>query len=127
MIVVAFFSWWYGRGWQQEASFIGRTISRLADTFSIGLLAASLFAPFRQISVGKVNGPLGVQLRAWFDRLISRLIGAMVRSAMILTGIGVIGFAGLLGAVRLAVWPLLPLLPILGAVLTITGWLPWHR
>lgn len=126
-MVVAFFSWWYGSGWRQEATRIGQTIAKLADTFSIGLLLTSLFSPFRQISVGKVNGPLEVRIRAWLDKLISRCIGAMVRSTMIVTGIAAIGLTVLFGMLRLALWPLLPAMPLLGAVLMLSGWIPWQN
>ena len=125
-MVVAFFSWWYGSGWQQEASAISRTVARITDTFSIGLLLTSLFAPFRQISAGRVQGPLGVQLQAWVDRLVSRCIGAMVRSAMIVTGIVMISFVALFGGIRLIVWPLLPIVPLIGVVLMMSGWVPWQ-
>lgn len=126
MIVVAFFSWWYGAGWQQEARLIGRAISRLSDTFSIGLLITTLFQPFRQISAGKVSGSLEVQFRAWLDRLISRFIGAMVRSTMIVIGMLAIGLTAALGALRLAFWPVLPFVPLLGLMLMTLGWMPWQ-
>lgn len=124
MVWVAFFSWWYGRGWRREADVVRRSVAKMADTFSIGLLFTSLFSPYRQISAGKVNGPLGVIIRAWFDRLISRFIGALVRSTMIIAGIIAIGATGVIGLLRLLAWPLLPLFPIVGAVVALTGWSP---
>lgn len=127
MIGVAFFSWWYGPGWRREAAAVGRGLAKLIDTFSIGLLLTSLFSPFRQISAGKVNGSFDVMVRAWLDRLVSRFIGALVRSAMIISGALVIASAALAGAVRLVVWPLLPLLPLLGLGLMLSGWVPWQK
>lgn len=105
-----------------------RVLERLAataDFFSVGLLLKTLFAPFRQISAGKVRGPLGVQLRAFFDRLISRLIGAMVRTAMILTGGILLVVHAVLGGLAIIGWLFVPALPLLGAVLMIGGWMPW--
>lgn len=127
MIVVAFFSWWYGSGWRQEARAIGRSIDRLSDTFSIGLLLVSLFAPFRQISVGAVSGSLEARVRAWADKLISRCIGAMVRSTMILIGVVAISLTAVLGMLRLTFWPLLPFMPLLGIILSAAGWVPWQN
>ena len=95
------------------------------DFFSIGLLARTLFAPFRQISAGGVRGPLGVQMRAFFDRLISRLIGAMVRTAMIFTGCVAVALQALCGGIIAVGWLFVPALPLVGVVLTVIGWLPW--
>lgn len=95
------------------------------DYFSIDLLLKTLFSPYRQISAGKVRGPLGVQMRAFFDRLISRLIGGMIRLTMIIVGSVAIVINGLLSAAWLILWGLVPLLPIAGIALFITGWMPW--
>lgn len=95
------------------------------DFFSIDLLIGTLFAPFRQISAGQVRGPLGVQLHAFFDRLVSRLIGAMVRSFLIIAGSIVLVCTLIIGAALLIGWALLPLMPIVGVVLSTMRWLPW--
>ena len=57
-----------------------------ADYFSIGLLITTLFAPFRQISASRVDGPIADRMRAFADRLISRLVGSIVRLAMVFSG-----------------------------------------
>lgn len=105
-----------------------RVLERLAataDFFSIGLLLRTLFSPFRQISAGRVRGPLGVQLHAFFDRLISRLIGAMVRTAMVFTGGLALGFYAVIGVITAVGWLLLPLVPVIGIVLASGGRMPW--
>lgn len=125
MFIVGLFGWWYGPGWR---GCVGRALERLATTadfFSISLLLRTLFSPFRQISAGSVRGPLGVQLRAFFDRLISRLIGAMVRTAMIIAGCVVLAVQVIFGSLVGVGWLLLPALPLVGLVLTLMGWMPW--
>lgn len=102
-----------------------RTAS-LYDYFSFGLIARTFFAPFRQISAGRVQGPLGVQLRAFVDKLVSRFIGAMVRSAIVLTGIVAIGIGWLVGLVQIIIWPFLPIAPVGGILLALAGWVPWQ-
>jgi len=87
MIVVGFFAWWYGAGWWQRITMVWGKLVSVFDYFSIDLLVRTWFAPFRQISAGAVDGPIGVQIRAFFDRLISRTIGGIVRSFMIIFGI----------------------------------------
>lgn len=98
----------------------------LFDYFSFDLLLRTLFAPFRQISAGRVNGPIGLQFRAWLDRLVSRFVGAMVRSAVLIAGIVAVLFAGVIAVVQLVLWPILPLAPVIGAILAIAGWVPWR-
>lgn len=123
---MAFFSWWYGEGWRRQVSRISARMDALFDYFSFDLLLRTLFAPFRQISAGRVNGPIGLQFRAWLDRLVSRFVGAMVRSAVLIAGIVAVLFAGVIAVVQLVLWPILPLAPVIGAILAIAGWVPWR-
>lgn len=125
MFVVGILSWWYSAGWRQRLTMLQERLARTVDYFSIDLLLRTLFSPFRQISAGRVDGPLGVKLHAFFDRLISRAIGAMVRSFMIVMGVFAIVLHGLIGTVTLIVWAIIPLLPAIGLVLFIVGWVPW--
>lgn len=125
MFIVGILSWWYGAGWRQRFVMLRERLATTIDYFSIDLLAGTLFSPFRQISAGRVNGPLGVKMRAFLDRLISRCIGAMVRSAVIVIGIMAILMHGIIGCVTLIVWALLPSLPVVGLGLYLIGWLPW--
>jgi hypothetical protein len=125
MFIVGIFSWWYGRGWRQRATRLGDKLSGTIDYFSIDLLLRTFFSPFRQISAGKVRGPLGVQLRAFFDRLISRIIGAMIRFTMIIMGCVAIVVYAVFGVILLLGWAAVPLIPVAGLVLFLSGWIPW--
>lgn len=124
MFLVGILGWWYGDGWHKRAGIIGRRIVRTNDYFSVGLLLVTLFAPFRQISAGSVEGSLAIQLRAFFDHLISRMIGAIVRTFMIVFGLVVMVLQLMLGAVVLSVWVLIPLFPVFGLLLFVIGWVP---
>lgn len=126
MFIVGMFTWWYSGGWLQCVLSVRDRLLSTYDYFSIDLLIKTLFAPFRQISAGKVRGPIGVQLRALFDQLISRVIGGFVRSAVIVIGSLTLCVVALLGAFRIVIWPLIPLLPIVGVVFAMTGWIPWQ-
>ena len=59
-------------------------------------------------------------------RLISRCIGAMVRSAVLVVGLVWITILAATGAAWLLLWPLVPLAPVAGAVLFMMGVVPWH-
>ena len=117
-------SWWYGAGWIERAKLIRERIARTVDYFSINLLLKTLFSPFRQISAGKVNGPIGLKWRAFIDRTISRIIGAFIRIVIIIIGCVTIAIYCVLGVITMAVWALVPLFPIIGFLLFISGWTP---
>jgi hypothetical protein len=100
-------------------------LAATTDFFSIDLLLRTFFSPFRQISAGKVDGSLNVQLHAFFDRLISRAIGAMIRLFMIIVGLVAIISYAVIGFLLVILWAVVPLLPFIGIGLAVTGWMPW--
>lgn len=127
MFLVGILSWWYGEGWKQRALLIRERIERTLDFFSVSLLVRTLFAPFRQISAGKVRGPIGVQMRALLDRLVSRVIGAFLRFVMILIGSLVILLHIAWGGIIMIGWSMVPLFPVVGLLLFSIGWAPaWN-
>lgn len=119
------FSWWYGAGWKQRLVMLREHLGSTADYFSIDLLLKTLFSPYRQISAGQVRGSINVQMRAFFDRLISRIIGAIVRTFMIIFGAVTMLLQVIIGGALLMLWGIIPLLPVIGAVLFVIGWVPW--
>ena len=126
MILVGFFSWWYGAGWRNQILRTKDTLVRINDHFSIQLLIKTLFSPFRQISAGATGNDMASKLRAFGDRLFSRLIGAFVRTFMIIFGLIAIMFALIFSLIRLALWPILLFLPIVGIILMISVGAPWN-
>ena len=124
MFIVEILSWWYGAGWRQRVGIVRERLASTLDYFSIGLLLQTLFAPFRQISAGQVDGPIGVKWRAFVDRLISRCIGSIVRLILIVVGVVTIVFFGLIGLVSIVIWGVIPLLPIFGIAMMLIGWVP---
>jgi hypothetical protein len=124
MFLVGILSWWYGNGWLSRIQLIKERLAASADFFSVGLLASTLFAPFRQISVGRVSGPIGDQIRAFFDRLISRIVGGFVRTFMIVFGLVAMFIQVVFGGIVLLLWLILPLLPVVGLIATVIGWVP---
>lgn len=125
MILLSVFSWWYGQGLKGQAGRISARLDRLIEFFSIGLLARTLFDPFKQIDANaSADGSVNLKLHAWFDRLFSRIMGAIVRSFSIGIGLLCMFLVGVFGLVQLLVWPLVPFLPLIGLVMFIGGWTP---
>lgn len=127
MIIVWALSWWYGAGWKARSLHVYEQLLSSYDYFSIGLLARTLFAPFRQISAGNVDGPIGVKLRAFVDKQISRIIGSVVRVILIITGVIWLTMQALFGVIVLAGWAIMPIAPFIGFIVMLSGWVPSWR
>ncbi len=113
-----FFGWWYTGGWVDQIRQVKERLVRLSDFFSMGLLVKNLFKPFKQLDTDRVKGSLDVVFRAWVDRMISRMIGAMIRSTLILVGLLSWVTGLMIGIAWLVVWPTLPFFPAVGLIIT---------
>ena len=127
MLFVSLLRWWYGQGWLDQLGLVRERFARTADYFSFELTIRSLFKPFRQIDAeGVQKGPIGLIARALFDQLFSRLFGAVLRTFLLLIGAAALMLTLLIGAVRLAAWPLLLPAPLLSIGVALSGWFPWR-
>lgn len=125
MVIVGMLAWWYTSGLHKLLVAVSNRFISVFDYFSIDLLATTLFAPYRQISAGSIDGPIGLQLRALVDNLLSRLIGAFMRTIVMVIGLVTLAGLALISLLQLASWLIFPAAPIIGLILTFTGWLPW--
>lgn len=125
MVIISLLSWWYSEGWLEQISLTKRSFIKLADKFSIGMLLRTLFAPFRQISVGEQAGKTASLASVIADKLISRLVGSVMRLVMVFVGALALIIYAIISVLRLAGWPLLPLAPVLGLILMVSVGAPW--
>lgn len=91
------------------------------EVFSTQDLLKTLFAPYRQTYAGGVKGSIGDHLRAFADRSISRVIGAVIRLILVfmaIIGSGIVVFIALL---TLVIWPFLPLMPGISIFMALLG------
>lgn len=125
MFLTGILSWWYGDGWFSRIRIIKARISASADFFSVELLASTLFAPFRQISAGRVHGgSIKFYVQNLFDRLLSRVIGSIVRTFVIIIGMVVMAIQMIFGIITLIFWLFVPIMPVIGLIIMATGWVP---
>ena len=122
MIAADLLAWWYGVGWMKLVHGAAARIERVMDFFSVKLLLGTLFDPFRQIDAGKVRGTPQEQLRAFGNRLFSRVVGFFIRTVTIICGVFCAVVLTLVGLLQLLLWPLLPALPVIGLIVALTGW-----
>ncbi len=121
MLFVSLIRWWYSDGIYQRIRAMALKLDGLIDYFSFDLLIKTLFQPFRQDSTGKVDGSLDVKLRAFADNMISRVLGAMIRTVILIFGLIAIALYVIWIVVAMMLWSLLPAAPIIGMFLTILG------
>lgn len=121
LLVTELLKWWYTAGLHQRLRQISVKLDGTIDYFSMDLLIKTLFAPFRQISAGSVDGSLEVKLRAFIDKLFSRLIGAFVRTVLLVIGGVTILLQTVLALIIMVLWLAVPALPIVGVALTVLG------
>jgi len=124
MFLVGIINWWYGQGWRRQFQNLSDGLTRTTRFFSVGQLLATLFAPYRQISAGQVQGPIGVQLKAFLDRTFSRFVGAAVRLGTVIVAALVLLAQALYGFIVAIIWPIAPLFPVAGLILAVIGWVP---
>ncbi len=126
MFVVALLKWWYVDGWKQRANMAMERLASTMDYFSIDLLLRTMFSLFRQDGAGRVDGSLATKMRAFFDRLISRILGAVIRSVILVIGVIVIFVQVVLSTVVLLSWGVVPFLPFVGVIVTLSGVTIWQ-
>ncbi len=108
MLVMSFFSWWYGRGWKQVFDSFGPRLSAISNTFSVNQLSRTLFAPWRRI-ISYPGASLGDKMRAWGDNMVSRVIGFIVRLFVLIAAFLTLIAVALITTIELIIWPLLPI------------------
>jgi hypothetical protein len=119
-MVFELLSWWYGPGWVQAIKRIYKWAHDISLALSAVQLLRSLFEPWRRIvSIG--GRSLDVKIRNFFDNLVSRAVGASVRSLVLITAGAAMIAAVIFGIFVAIVWPLVPILIIYSLVKGITG------
>ena len=119
-MILEMLRWWYGTGWLQATHRIGTWTKGVERAFSITLLLQTLFSPWRRI-ISAPGKSLDDKMRAALDNFVSRCVGAIVRTGVLLaacfTLLGV-----LFGSIIIVgVWPFLPLSAIYFLARSITG------
>ncbi len=114
MLFLDFIKWWYGPGWAQRLTMLGQHLKNWLDYFSIGILFATMFSPWRQnISQARKDQALQAKLAALVDNLVSRMVGFFVRVFALIAAIVVLSFVTVFYLLVFVLWPILPLASII--------------
>lgn len=107
MLALAFFSWWYGTGWKLVSKKTLNTQKSILQIFSVSLLLKTLFQPWRRI-ITHPGASASDHFHAALDNLVSRFIGFLVRSFVIVGALISSGLMAIVGTLQLILWPLVP-------------------
>lgn len=123
MLLVGILEWWYSTGLKRQIKLFGSRVESVIDMFSLRSLVKTWLAPYKQISasLGQSDNSFAVQMRHMFDNLISRMVGAVVRTFMILFGVVAVSLLFLGNIVFLSLWLAMPFLPAVSLVLMFAG------
>lgn len=121
MFLVDLLQWWYRKGWGVFREGFATKLKDTSDMFSIGELLRTLFRPYKQISANAENSQGESRVNVFFDKLISRLVGAVTRTVLIFAGIIALVVETVVGIVMIVLWPVMPVLPVIGIVLAVMG------
>ena len=107
VMFVELLRWWYGPGWMATVHRVSAWTSGIERAFSLTLLLKTLFSPWRRIISVSGRG-IDAKIKAALDNLVSRLVGFVVRSiVLVAAGAATLGaFIG--GLLMMVIWPLLP-------------------
>lgn len=112
--------WWYGTGWLQATHRIGEWTRGVERTFSIRLLAQTLFAPWRRI-ISVSGRSFDDKMRAALDNLVSRAVGFFIRFGVLIVASISTCVAFFAAIFMVGIWPFLPFVIIYCLVRSITG------
>ena len=123
MLLVGILEWWYNAGFKRQIRLLVFRVESVIDMFSIRSLVKTWLAPYKQISasIEQSDNSFAIQIRHMFDNLISRAVGAVVRTFMIILGLLTTGLLVVINFIFLGFWLVVPFLPIIGLLLFVAG------
>jgi hypothetical protein len=110
-MLIELVTWWYGAGWLDTLQRIQKRILGIWRLFSVGILARTLFAPWRRI-VSTPGRGLDSLMRSMIDNLVSRVVGFTVRIFVLVGALLATFIALVVGAAIAVLWPLVPVIAI---------------
>jgi hypothetical protein len=122
MVILLCLKWWYVSGWQWAwQRSVNQRTKDILISFSVIQLIQTWFAPFKQTYSDGSKGSIDVKINAFIDNFVSRIIGTIARTVLIVTGLVYVLIWFIIGLFIVVVWPFVPVLPIAGVVLALLG------
>ncbi len=122
MVILLALKWWYSAGWQWVwTQSVSERINWVNQAFSISALVRTWFSPFKQ-TYSKVNkGSIDFRVQAAVDNFVSRFIGSILRTIIIIAGLLCMILAVTTGVLAIILWPVIPLMPLIAIIFSVSG------
>ena len=121
LIIPNYLAWHYGEAYRDIIRLWTNFLWFFGNFFSLTLLIKTFFAPWKRIKEGRgARFSLENIAEAVVTNTVMRLVGALMRSAVILAGSIAVLAVFWLGILLIAVWTLLPLLLVLSFIYGLT-------
>lgn len=104
-----YLTWWYGDALKTILKATEVYTKKTYDNFSISVLFATLFSPWKRDVVMVQNASLDVRYKVWLENLISIFIGFAVRLITIVTGLVLTMVIFAVFMIGLIIWALMPI------------------
>jgi len=108
-----YFSWWYS----EEPVYLARAAQVITKkvylNFSVPILLRTLFDPWKRDVISVENPSLDAAVRIWAMNLFSRVIGFIVRTITIFTGLLISGIVFISLIIGIICWYFLPIIILL--------------
>lgn len=109
-MLYGYFYWWYGAGLLQSWQIAVAVLYEVADFFSLESLTRTWFAPWKNDVISLQNAALSDQVKVWEQNFVSRLVGFLIRSVVILVAVLILGLLTIALGVGLLLWLFVPAL-----------------
>lgn len=110
------FGWWYSRGLRDFFVYLKAILAKITDIFSVKLLLRTYLSPWKR-DVTRVEGqPLNVLFQVIIFNLVSRLLGAIIKTFILFIYLMVLIVFFALSLFLIIIWLFLPLISIISLI-----------
>lgn len=118
MAIIVMLSWWYSQGWLWVINITINRLKTVSRVFAVKVLLKTWFSPWKQIYQ---QANFRNFLRIAVDNGVSRFIGGIIRTVILLWALILSLVIILVGIISLIIWPMLPLMTFILPVIALKG------
>lgn len=120
MIIIYALRWWYSAGWRWAwQRSVNQRVTWCIEAFSMKALVRTWFSPFKQTHSNAKNKSIDLKVQAAVDNLVSRIVGSIARTIILIAGTVCIVGSIISGVIIFLSWSFIPLLPFFAIALTV--------
>lgn len=110
------FGWWYSRGLRDFFIYLKAIFLKITDVFSVKLLLRTYLSPWKRDITRAEGQPLNVLFQVVIFNLVSRLLGAIIKTAILFVYLLALVVFFSLSLFLIITWLFLPLISIISLI-----------